>query len=172
MTENRKDKTAHQEELINALLDGDLDSDEAEALKAEATGDQRLARAIIEAYQLQRAMEHVQVETAPASLRRKLRRVPREHRPMYLQPRFAMAMAVVPLLVVSMVLMQTRQPSQAEIEQARQQLAIAFAYIDQVSDRTFDRIGNEVGGELKDAVGGSVIRSILKPKSVIQEEQA
>jgi anti-sigma factor RsiW len=172
MTENRKDKTAHQEELINALLDGDLDSDEAEALKAEATGDQRLARAIIEAYQLQRAMEHVQVETAPASLRRKLRRVPREHRPMYLQPRFAMAMAVVPLLVVSMVLMQTRQPSQAEIEQARQQLAIAFAYIDQVSDRTFDRIGNEVGGELKDAVGGSVIRSIPKPKSVIQEEQA
>jgi anti-sigma factor RsiW len=172
MTENRKDKTAHQEELINALLDGDLDSDEAEALKAEATGDQRLARAIIEAYQLQRAMEHVQVETAPASLRRKLRRVPREHRPVYLQPRFAMAMAVVPLLVVSMVLMQTRQPSQAEIEQARQQLAIAFAYIDQVSDRTFDRIGNEVGGELKDAVGGSVIRSIPKPKSVIQEEQA
>jgi anti-sigma factor RsiW len=172
MIENRKDKTAHQEELINALLDGDLDSDEAEALKAEATGDQRLARAIIEAYQLQRAMEHVQVETAPASLRRKLRRVPREHRPMYLQPRFAMAMAVVPLLVVSMVLMQTRQPSQAEIEQARQQLAIAFAYIDQVSDRTFDRIGNEVGGELKDAVGGSVIRSIPKPKSVIQEEQA
>jgi hypothetical protein len=172
MTEHRTDGTGDREERINALLEGELDVAAAEALKAEARDDRQLAAAIIDAYQLQQAMEHLRPEQAPASLRRRLRRIPRQHRPAYLQPRFAAAMAIVPLLVVAVVLMQPRQPSQAEIQQARQDLAVAFAYIDRVSDRTFSRMEQEVGDELKDAVGGSVIKSISKPKSTTQENPA
>jgi hypothetical protein len=172
MTKQRTDETEAWEERINALLEGELDSAEADALKADARHDQRLAAAIIDAYQLQRAMEHVRPERAPASLRRKLRRIPRQHRPAYLQPRFAVAMAIVPLLVVAVVLQQPRQPSDAEIQQARQDLAVAFAYIDRVSDRTFSRMEQEVGDELKNAVGGSIIKSIYKPKSATQENPA
>ena len=65
MTENSHDKE-NWEEKINALLDGELDPNESEQLKWAASNDQDLARSIVEAYQLQRAMEHVQVEKAPA----------------------------------------------------------------------------------------------------------
>jgi anti-sigma factor RsiW len=172
MTDQGKNGFDAWEERINALLDGELDPAEAQALKSEATRDQRLAAAIVEAYQLQRAMEHVRVERAPASLRRKLRRIPGQHRPLYLQPRWAAALAAVPLLVISMVLLQPREPSQAEIDKARQELAIAFAYIDRVSDRALDRIEQEVGGELTDAVGESVMKSIPRHETEPQENRA
>ena len=171
MTEQGNDRFEAWEEQINALLEGELDSEAAEALKSEATEDQRLARAIIEAYQLQRAMEHVRVERAPASLKRRLRRIPRDHRPLFVQPRWAAALAAVPVLVVSLVLMQPDEPSQAEIEKARQELATAFAYIGRVSDRTFSRIEREVGGELRNAVGGSVMKSIPKPEHQNQSQE-
>ena len=161
-----------REEQINALLDGELNVTEAEELKAAATEDQQLARDIIEAYQLQQAMEQLRPERAPASLRRKLKKIPREHaeRPVYLQPRWAAAFAAVPLAVISLWLVQPQQPSQAEVEQAAAELALAFAYIEQVSSRTAGRIEHEVGGELNDAVGGSVIKSI--PQSESKEKQA
>ena len=63
------------EEKINALIDGELDPLGADELKAEATDDRELARAIVEAYQLQQAMEAVKVERAPASLRKKLKAI-------------------------------------------------------------------------------------------------
>ena len=172
MTEQGNNGFDAWEERINALLEGALDPDEAEALKSEATEDQRLARAIIEAYQLQRAMEHVRLEKAPASLKRKLRRIPGSHRPLYAQPRWAVALAAVPVLVVSVVLMQPDTPSRAEVEQARRELATAFAYIDRVGDRALNRIELEVGGELKDAVGGSVMKSIPKSETQLQENPA
>lgn len=172
MNENGKKGFENREEQINALLDGELEVSEAEALKAAATEDQQLARDIIEAYQLQQAMEQLQPEQAPASLRRKLKRIPREHaeRRVYLQPRWVAAFAAVPLAVLSLWLAQPQQPSRAEVEQAAAELAIAFAYIEQVSGRTVGRIEHEVGGELNKAVGGSVIKSI--PQSESKEKQA
>ena len=68
------------EDQINALLDGELSSDDADLLKAEASDDRALARAIVEAYQLQQAMDAIDVERAPASLTRKLQAIPRKHR--------------------------------------------------------------------------------------------
>lgn len=172
MNEHGNNGNGEWEERINALLDGELDHDEAEALKAAAEQDHALARDIIDAYQLQQALEGLRPEPAPASLRRKLKKIPREHaaRPMFLQPRWAAAFAVVPLAVLSLWLTQPREPSQAEIERAAAELAIAFAYIEQVSGRTLGRIEQEVGGELNKAVGESVIRSI--PQSESKEKQA
>jgi anti-sigma factor RsiW len=172
MNENGKFEDGKWEAQINALLDGELGPEEAETLKSAASDDQALARDIIEAYQLQQALEGLRPEPAPTSLRRKLKKIPRQHaeRPVFLQPRWAAAFAVVPLAVLSLWLAQPREPSQAEIERAAAELAIAFNYIEQVSGRTIGRIEQEVGGELNEAVGESVIRSI--PQSESKEKQA
>lgn len=169
MTERKDIETDMTEERINALLDGELDNEQAEQLKQEATSDQQLARSIIEAYQLQRAMEHVRVEKAPASLRRKLRRIPRQQRPAYLRPAWVTAFAVVPLAVLAMVMMQPRdtkprEPTTAEVAQAREDLAVAFAYIDRVSERAGNEIETELSSEMTDAVAGSVFRTIQHQK--------
>lgn len=173
-----------REEKINALLDGELAAEETEKLKAEAESDHELARAIIEAYQLQRAMEHVGIEKAPASLRRSLKKIPRQNRSVFLQPRWAMAFAAVPLVVISLALLQTgpetvpavgQAPAgltqtapesidAAKIEQARRELEVAFAYIDLVSDKTSNRIESELGGEMTDAVAGSIFKTIQQQK--------
>lgn len=185
MTENSHDKE-YWEERINALLDGDLDPNESEELKWAATNDQDLARSIVEAYQLQQAMEHVQVEKAPASLSRRLKKIPGQNRPVFLQPRWALAFAVVPLMVISIaVLRSTETPvqqvgtaqvsvdpanpdlagiDQAKAEQAMQDLAVAFAYIDQVSDRTSNRIEFELGNGMSQAVAGTIFKSIQQQK--------
>ena len=174
MTEHSGFEDKSREERINALLDGDLDPDEAERLKAMATQDEDLMRANVEAYRLQRAMEHVRVEKAPASLRRRLKQIPRQNRPVYLQPRWAAAFAIVPLMIIAVALMRSPEPSatpfdqapfdQARVDQARQDLAVAFAYIDQLSDRTGNLIESEVGGELSHAVAGSIFKSIQHQK--------
>lgn len=173
-----------REERINALLDGDLDPDEAETLKAMATQDKDLMRAIVEAYQLQRAMEHVRVEKAPARLRRRLKQIPRQNHAVYLQPRWVAAFAIVPLMIIAVALMRSPGPTatqfvqanvdqsqidqaqidQARVERARQELAVAFAYIDNVSAKAGNLIAAEVGGEMSHAVAGSIFKSIQQQK--------
>ncbi len=108
-------------------------------------------------------MGQLTLEKAPASLTRRLKRIPREYgekanRWSWLMPgafpRWAMApaFAAVPLLVLVVVMMQPRQPSQAEIEQARQDVAVAFAYLDKVGYRTGSQIQTVLGGELRSSV--------------------
>lgn len=184
MKDHDKPENEIWEEKINALLDGELAADEAEKLKAEAEADHELARAIIEAYQLQRAMEHVGLEKAPASLRRSLKKIPGQNRSVFLQPRWVMAFAVVPVAVISLVLLQPRPETMptseqvpfeqvqagpetmdpAKIEKARQELEIAFAYIDLVSEKTSHRIEAELGGGMTDAVAGSIFKTIQQQK--------
>jgi anti-sigma factor RsiW len=164
------------EQLINALLDGELSETDAEELKAQAGSDQALARAIIEAYQLQRAMDALSVEQAPASLRKKLRAIPREHRakPAFslLQPRWAMALAAVPLVVIAISLMQPDTPSAEEIEQARYELALAFAYLDRAGKRAGMGIETTVGNTMSDAIAGSLIRNIKSQYGSPEEKEA
>ena len=174
MTEQNKfgpDKTADtvlvdeaMEERINALLEGELDSQQAEQLKSEASADQKLASAIIEAYQLQAAMDTIGEEQAPASLRRKLKAIPRQHRPAYFQPRWVMAFALVPLMVISVALFGPREPSTMEVEQARQELAVAFAYLDQINNRSSLIISSELSDEMSNAVAGSIFKTIQQQK--------
>jgi len=154
------------EDRINALLDGELSDADAEELKTEASDDRDLARAIIEAYQLQQAMDAVQVERAPASLSKRLNAIPREQRAesrsgfRFFQPRWAMALAAVPLAIIAVNLMQPDTPSTAEIAKARQDLAIAFAYLDRAGTITGREIESTVGQTMADALSGSVNRTI------------
>ena len=124
----------------------------------DRTGDEEAWEAQIDAM-----MEQLTVEKAPTSLSRRLKRIPREERGKENRwswlmpgqfPRWAMApaFAVVPLLVLAFVLMQPQQPSAADVEQARQDLAIAFAYLDKVGHRTGNEIQTVLGGELRRSV--------------------
>lgn len=164
------------EDRINALLDGDLSATDAELLKSEASSDQALARAIVEAYQLQQAMDSIRVERAPDSLRKRLRAIPREHRPersiRWLQPRWAMALAVIPLVIVAVSMMQPHKPSASEVAKARQELAIAFAYLDKAAAITGREIESTVGQTMADAVTNSVDRAIQTQSSDAKEKKA
>ncbi len=152
------------EAQINALLDGELSIEDADLLRAEASDDRVLARAIIEAYQLQQVMDTVHVERAPASLKKRLRAIPREQRPKpvfkLLQPRWAAALAAIPLVVIAVSLMRPDTPSANEIAQARQEMAIAFAYLDRAGVITGREIGSTVGHTMANAVTGSVNKAI------------
>jgi len=164
------------EERINALLDGELSAADAELLKAEADADHELARAIVEAYQLQQAMDSVGVERAPDSLRKRLRAIPREHRPAsplrWLQPRWAMALAAIPLAIIAVSLMQPDRPSASEVAKARQELAIAFAYLDKAAVITGREIESTVGQTMADAVTDSVDRAIKTQSLDAKEKKA
>ncbi len=176
MSEHERPDMQDWEDNINALLDGELNPEATATLKAAATDDAILARAIIEAYQLQQAMANITVERAPASLRRKLRRIPGEQRsgqrPAYLQPRWAMALAAIPLVILLINLAGPKEPTEAELVKARQDLAIAFATIEKVSNRTGREIESTLGGEMNDAVAGSVIRIIQQQNILNKEKQA
>lgn len=164
------------EEQINALLDGELGQHDAESLKAKASDDRKLARAIIEAYQLQKAMDEIRVERAPMSLRKKLKAIPHQQRavrtPVFLQPRWIMAAAVVPLVLVVASLMQPDTPSAEEIEQARYELALAFAYLDRAGKRAGNEIEMTVGHTMSDAITGTVIRNIKSQYESPEEKEA
>ena len=76
-----------------------------------------------------------------------------------LQPRWAMALAAIPLVVIAVSLMQPDTPSASEIAQARQEMAIAFAYLDKAGVITGREIESTVGHTMADAVTGSVNKS-------------
>ena len=165
-----------REDRINALLDGELSADDAELLKTQASDDRELARAIVEAYQLQQAMDQVSVEGAPASLTKRLNAIPRKHRstPAFslFQPRWAMALAAVPLVIISISLMRPDTPSASEVAQARQELAIAFAYLDKAGVITGREIESTVGHTMANAVTGSVNRVIQSQNLTSKEKEA
>jgi anti-sigma factor RsiW len=164
------------EDRINALMDGELSATDAELLKVQASDDQELARAIIEAYQLQQAMDAIRVERAPDSLRKRLRAIPREHRPArvfsLLQPRWAMALAAIPLAIITISLMRPDTPSAAEIAKARQEVAIAFAYLNKAGVITGREIESSVGQTMADAVTDSVNRAIKSQNLDSKEKTA
>ena len=175
--DKRKDQQSEMpewESRVNDLLDGELDEAATEALKLAASEDQELARAIIEAYDLQRGMDQLGIEKAPASLRKKLRQIPRAQKP-WLRPRrwvMATAMACVPLIAISVVLMQPSQPSAAEVDQARQDLALAFTYIDRVGYRTSDYLQNVLGAELRNGVTDNLSRHFPYTEQSHEEEKS
>jgi anti-sigma factor RsiW len=164
------------EDRINALLDGELSAADAELLKTEASDDRDLACAIVEAYQLQQAMDSIGVEHAPASLTKRLKAIPRQQKPTpgfsLLQPRWAAALAIVPLVFVVLSLLQPETPSASELAKARQELAIAFAYLDRAGAITGREIESTVGHTVANAVTGSVNRAIQSQNLTSKEKEA
>ena len=178
------------EERINALLDGELDAAEADQLRAAADDDPALARAIIDAYQLKQALEAIPVERAPAGLRRKLAGIPREQRRLqkrgarpawgesaWFGPAWITAMAAVPLLVIALAVFEPKQaeptqPTAAEVHQARQELAVALAYLGKVGRMTNREIGETVNAEMQETVNDTMIQAIQDQMEFNKERNA
>ncbi len=169
---------------INALLDGELDDAQSDALRAAAEQDPKLARAIIEAYELQQLMAALPEERAPDSLREKLQRIPDDHAPRaalserpprrwtWFQPRWAMALAAVPLVIaIGMHQSGPRAPSEAELAQARQDLALAFSYLQKASQVTGREIEHSIGTGMRDPVKENTLRTIADQFDLNQEQE-
>lgn len=123
--------------------------------------------------QLEAMLAELDIESAPASLTSRLNRIPEEESQKGWKgigqwfgqwfskptPRWVMAPAIaaVPLIVLAVVMMQDRGPSAAEVEQARQDLAFAFSYL--------DKAGVLTGNEIQSVLGSELRHSVKKPLS-------
>lgn len=166
-----------QEAAINALLDGELDEVAAAALKAKAAEDSVLSQAIIDAWLLQRALETLPLEKAPASLTRRLNGIPRQQarlsrRPVFGLPRWAVVASLASVTLVAVAMMMSGPGGQgqgqvpgapqhaisgpmndaARVAQARRDLAVAFHYLDKSGFRVARRMNEVLNREVAEPV--------------------
>jgi anti-sigma-K factor RskA len=194
-----QDQESRHEAQINSLLDGELDDAQAAALRQAAESDAALAQAIIEAYQLRAELANLPQERAPDSLRQKLQRIPAEHAPRtapartgkssgqglrWFQPRWVMALAAVPLVILiglyqpgpreaedpGRSLAGPTPPTAAELAQARQDLALAFAYLDKAGRVTGREIEYTIGTGMRDPVKENTVRTIAEQFDLNEEQ--
>lgn len=172
---------ADREADINALLDGELDEVTAAKLKAAAAEDSILAQAIVGAWQLQQGMDQLQLEKAPTTLKRRLRRIPREQlvlsrRSILGMPRWVAAVGMASVLLVTAAIMlggpsgqNTELPRQAalgpeidpaRVREARRELGIAFSYLDKAGFRVGRQIQDVLSEELSAPVKDNLSKHI------------
>ncbi len=132
--------------------------------------------------QLDVLLAGLEIEQAPPSLTRRLHRIPLEEggrEPWWqkLGPRpnasrwvLAPALAAA-LLTLGVVLMMPREPSQQEILQARQELAVAFSYIDRAGVLTGEEIRSILGEELRLPVKENLSKHIPFTEQFRKEEK-
>lgn len=150
--------------------------------RPESTGSRRQSEA-----ELDRALEQlfgqITIERTPASLRRRLRRIPLEQQPRerwwqrLLAPTPGPRWVLVPalaaaVLVVGIVLVMPRQPSQQDVLQARQDLAVAFSYIEQAGLATSREIESALGDGLRHPVKDSLSEHIPFTRQFRKEESS
>jgi len=136
--------------------------------------------------QLDALFAELGVEKAPASLTARLRRIPLEEgerKPWwhnlwpaslnFASPRWVLAPALaVALLAVSVMMALPQGPSQEEVLQARQDLALAFHYIDKAGLITGQEIQSVLGGELRHTVKGNLSKHIPFTEKSLEEENS
>jgi hypothetical protein len=133
--------------------------------------------------QLEGLFQRLSVERAPAGLRRRLRRIPMEQADRtgwwrrllapVAQPRWVLVPALaVSLLVVGVVLVMPRQPSPADVLQARQDLALAFRYIEQAGQTTSEEIQTVLGEGLRHPVKDNLSEHIPFTEQFRKEESS
>ncbi len=145
----------HWQKAIDDLLDGNLSAGEAKALRQEAKGDEQLARAIIDAYQIQGELESMGMEPAPESLQKRLRAIPsqqRGRRTPQLRWMGALATSAAALVLLIGINRDQQEPTVVEITLARAELAIAFSYLNTIGHKAGLEIKREIGGTMKDAL--------------------
>lgn len=121
---------------------------------------------------LDRLFSQLGVEKAPRSLTQRLHRIPREQGyevgwrrllPPAVLPRWVLAPTLAAAVVaVGVVLTLPRQPSEVEVLQARQQLALAFHYIDKAGVITGQEIQSVLGGKLREELRDPVKENLSK----------
>ena len=89
-----------------------------------------------------------------------------------MQPRWAAALAAIPLVLITATLMRPDTPSEADVLKARQEMAIAFAYLDRAGVVTRREIESSVGHTVVNAVTGSVNKAIQSQNIYSKEKEA
>jgi len=132
--------------------------------------------------QLEVLLAGLEIEQAPPSLTRRLHRIPLQERdreswwqklqPSLLAPRWVVVPALAAaVLVLGVVLMMPRQPSQEEIFQARQDLAVDFGYIERAGVLTGEEIRSILGQELRLPVKENLSKHIPFTEQFRKEEK-
>jgi hypothetical protein len=131
--------------------------------------------------QLDALMAGLEIEHAPPSLTRRLYRIPEEEAgreawwkrllTVGAKPRWVLVPALAAgVLAIGVALLLPRQPSPEEVFQARQDLAVAFSYIDRAGVLTGYEIQSVLGGELRHTVKDNLSRSIPFTEQSRKEE--
>jgi hypothetical protein len=135
--------------------------------------------------QLDALFKQLGVEKAPRSLTRRLHRIPREEgyaagwrrllQPLaaprwVLVPAFAAALLAVGAVLILPDLSLPSRPSQAEVLQARQDLALAFSYIDKAGVITGREIQSVLGAELVHPVKDNLSKHIPFTEQSLKEK--
>ena len=131
--------------------------------------------------QLDTLMAELEIEQAPPSLTRRLHRIPAEEQgreswwrrllPSGAAPRWVLVPALAAgVLAIGMALLLPRQPSPDAVFQARQDLAMAFSYIDKAGALTGREIQSVLGGELRHTVKDNLSKSIPFTEQSRKEE--
>ncbi len=190
---NEKPELPDWEGQINALLDGDLNEAQTEQLKAAAKQDKVLAQAIVDAYQLQQALEAIPLQRAPDSLRRKLASIPAEQgrkgrlaaRQSWFQPAWIGALAAIPLAIIALSIfkptevemtkpmaIETAEPTAAEVREAQRELVVALTYLGKVGRKTGLEIGSAMHSEIQRTINENMIRTIQEQMEFNKERNA
>ncbi|MCZ6616926.1 MAG: hypothetical protein O7E57_02245 [Gammaproteobacteria bacterium] len=161
---NSPDKSSW-EEKINALLDGELNEEQAKSLWAAAERDSALDGAINEAVELHRVVAKLQFNDMPRSLGRKLRQIPRQtsahERSGFLQLRWGMVAATVLVaLMITVSQVGPGEPSEAEIAQGRRDFNLTLTYLARASSRTSSQIASNIGRGFSAPVTRHTVRVI------------
>jgi anti-sigma factor RsiW len=176
VTEHKQANMNEQDELVNALIDGELSEQDRALLAQRLAGDSRLQQMIADSLDLQQALCAIPMERAPASLRRKLRRIPRQQKALsrsgWLQPGWSWAVAAVPLLVLAIYLpVQHIAEQERQLAQARDELALALVYLHRANQRAGVEVQAALQAGLTRPVTEQTVYVIQQPLATTSEYQ-
>ena len=165
-----KPEESEFEQLLDALIDGELEAAERQILLSKAAQDPALGLKLAAAMELQQALAGLPEHQAPASLSRKLHQIPqRESRwlPGWLaQPRWAFAATLVLCLLGGRELYQQNQlqmQQQAELVQAQQDLALVLAYLNKVNRSASSQIQTTLNAATAQPVARITTQTLQNP---------
>ena len=150
---------------LSALLEGRLSPAAADRVRRQLSQESRQLEADIRTLLQRDGSGLPGIEPAPASLRDRLcgisGRVRRDLRhPLRWSLSASLAMLIIALLVVYQRPAPEDTPSQAEIEQARADLAVAFSYLRQIGSRSEYYMRHEIGHTMQVALNEGIFLGV------------
>ena len=123
--------------------------------------------------QLQQALAELPVDEAPSTLRRKLRRIPRQQRagerPLWLRPAWIAAFALLPLTVLVVLQQQRLAQQEQQIAQGKRDLALALTYVQKANRLARGQVIDAISGSMTRPVADNTIHALQQPLEITRE---
>lgn len=169
MNEPIDDSVSPWDEQLNAYLDDELDAAQLAALESAALENPERSRDLAAARQLKLSLAGMPLVPAPKHLSRKLLRVAGPAwAPFWL--RRGAALACVALVVV-VTNLGDADPSEAEIEQGRRDLALALSYLSKATQQTNQQINQRLSSAMLEPLTHTTVE-ILNQELELPKEYA